>query len=84
MLDFHSQPVSGWMELTAAGSTSEVIEDRPVMAGKQVRLKSKLKPMESCSNHKDIKGSFRRPQLAAEKTDVCRKRMRLTQASAAN
>ncbi len=47
MIDFHTQPVSGWMELTSA-STSEVIEDRPVVVGKQVKtlvtkaLRSKL------------------------------------------
>jgi hypothetical protein len=39
MLDFHTQPVSGWMELTLA-ATSEVIEDRPVVAGKNVSNQS--------------------------------------------
>ena len=37
MIDFHSQPVSGWMELVSA-ATSEVIEDRPVAAGKEVKF----------------------------------------------
>jgi hypothetical protein len=42
MLDFHTQPVSGWMELTSA-STSEVIEDRPVVVGKQVKTLLRLR-----------------------------------------
>jgi hypothetical protein len=42
MLDFHTQPVSGWMELTLA-ATSEVIEDRPVVAGKNVSFLFYLK-----------------------------------------
>jgi hypothetical protein len=37
MIDFHAQPVSGWMELVSA-ATSEVIEDRPVASGNQVNL----------------------------------------------